>query len=119
MLVVGLHYRLRCLVFLRALKDTMVLKAIQSGELEAVETALKNVDETLAARDLGDATLVMRAAETGCDQIFSVILDAMLEKMSAQQVRHIDNRIVAYHKREDVLRAYFCEGVAQTGRCCD
>ena len=64
-----------------------LLQAVQNGVPEVVATLLQTMDEAQAFEELPQTTLVLATAESGDSKVFTMVLDAMLEKIPLQQVR--------------------------------
>lgn len=76
-----------------SLQCTALLDPIRGGRPEEVTSVLESMDEARAMVQLRNPELVALAAEGGNLQVFASILDAMLDRLTAGQVRQNHHRL--------------------------
>ena len=63
-----------------------LLQAVQNSVPEVAASLLQTMDEAQALKELPQTALILAATESGDSNVFTMILDAMLEKMPLRQV---------------------------------
>lgn len=63
-----------------------LLQAVHNGAPEVVATLVQAMDEAQAFEELPQTALVLAMAKRGDGEVFTMVLDAMLEKIPLEQV---------------------------------